>query len=82
MSQSVALLADQKPLAVNGCVSLHQWLLRTAVDEQLHVLTFTKLRHGFEGHSFHFEQVPFRSMQTRLRYRRDGRTDKRLFSFI
>ena len=30
---------------------------------------------GPKGLSFHFEQVPFRLMLTRLRYRRDGRTD-------
>ena len=35
-------------------------------------------------HSFHFEQVLFRSMQTRLSYQCDAdrRTDRWLFSFI
>ena len=31
--------------------------------------------------SFHFEQVWFQSMHTRLRYRRDGQTDRRTDSF-
>ena len=33
------------------------------------------------GHSFHLEQIPFRSMRTLLRYRRDGRTDRQTDSF-
>ena len=31
---------------------------------------------GPRGLSFHFEQVPLQSMLTRLRYRRDGQTDR------
>ena len=55
------LMKNRKSLnsGLNGCVSLNPSLLHTAVDEQLHVLTFIKLRHGSEGCSFHFEQVPF-----------------------
>ena len=48
----------QRHLGVNGYISLHPCLLHTAVYEQSHVLSFTKLRHGSKGCSLHFKQVP------------------------
>ena len=46
-----------------------------SIDELSHVLTFTKLRYGSEGHSFHFKQVLFQLMQTWVRYGCNGQTE-------
>ena len=64
-----------------GVLAYTHALLHAAVDEQSHVLTFTELRHGSEGCSFHFKQVLFRSMLTWLRYRCDGWTDRQTDGF-
>ena len=48
----------------NGCFSLHQYLLRTRMDEYWHVLTLQNIPGGPKRLSFHFEQVPLRSMFT------------------
>ena len=43
--------------------------------------TFRNKLADARGHSFHFEQAPFRSMWTLLRYRGDGRTDRQTDGF-
>ena len=73
MQRSVALPAEQKPIAVNGCL---------AYTSTFCTLVWTISSTDSKRCSFHFEQVPHQSMQTQLRYWWDRRTDRWLFSFI
>ena len=63
--------------------------LCTCVDEYLHMQTCKNILHHPKRLSFYFKQVPFKLMQTQLRYRcdsqtdghTDGHTDRQIFSF-
>ena len=75
------VLANCFILRVNGCLRLR--LLGTPVDKRWVLLAFKNELCNPKRHSFHFEQVLFQSVLTRLSYQRakkcrqmDGQTDR------
>ena len=75
VQKSVALPTEPNLTQFKGCFGLHHCVLRTRVDEYCHVQTYKNILWGTRRLSFHFKQVPFRSMLTLLRYWRDSQTD-------